>query len=72
MPTEHIRKAIEHITNPDKTGTTYYPQGSSIEGISAHSLLLMDHLALLCTLVAVGIAGYQIVCHLDHFNEPSV
>jgi hypothetical protein len=58
MPIEHIRKAIEHATNPDKTGTNYFPQGSQIDGITAHNLLLMDHFALLCTIVAVGIAGH--------------
>lgn len=33
---------------------------------------LIDKFASVCTVIAVCIAGYQIIQHLRHFNEPQV
>jgi len=39
---------------------------------SKHHLSLLDEFATCCTVLAVGIASYQIIMHLKHFNEPQI
>jgi len=41
-------------------------------GISPTALLMMDYFGTICTIVAIGISGQQIFCHLRHLNEPKV
>ena len=40
------------------TKTNYFPKGHAIEGISNEYLIMMDHFAALCSIIAVGIAGH--------------
>ena len=48
------------------------PNESSFNPFEWAYIELIDEFASVCTLISVLIAGYQIIQHLRHFNEPQI